>query len=43
MKIIAKDGLGVDQFGYCISSSSNTLMIGSVYDDDKATDGGDGI
>lgn len=40
-KIVADDGLPGDEFGYSISVSGNTAVIGSPYDDnDNGTDSG---
>jgi hypothetical protein len=36
-KLIASDGMAVDQFGWTISLYGNNLLIGSPQDDDQGT------
>ena len=40
LKIIASDGGSSDHFGYAVSISGNTALIGSRYDDDRGTNAG---
>ena len=40
LKIIASDGGASDHFGYAVSISGNTALIGSRYDDDRAGNAG---
>lgn len=39
-KLVATDGAAGDQFGYCISLSGDTALIGANCDDDKGFDSG---
>ena len=39
-KLTAADGAADDQFGYSVSISRDTAVIGAVYDDDFSTDSG---
>jgi FG-GAP repeat/PKD domain len=39
-KLVAADGAAGDQFGYCISLSDDTAIIGANCDDDKGFDSG---
>ena len=39
-KLVASDGAGGDQFGYCIALSGDTAIIGANCDDDKGFDSG---
>ena len=39
-KLIASDGAGSDKFGYSVSISGDTLVVGAFLDDDDGTDSG---
>jgi hypothetical protein len=39
-KIVAPDGAATDRFGMAVSIYNSNVLIGSIYDDDKAADAG---
>jgi len=39
-KLLASDGAWFDYFGYSVSISSDTAVVGAIMDDDNGTDSG---